>query len=82
MRADDQVADAVAVEIAGGAHRIPRVIADIDALENETVGAVEGNEIDARREHSVDRNVLAEDHVAVAGAGREGIARSGVPGPR
>src|SRR5690606_28785057 len=48
LRPDDQVIDAIAVDIARGCHRNPTLVDRVDAGEHEAVRAVEGREFHRR----------------------------------
>ena len=72
---DDDVGDAVAVDVAGAAHRDAGIVPTADAVEDEAVGAVEIRELKAGREPAT----ASEDHVAgalVAHAPRIDIGRA------
>ena len=62
-RPDDQVIDAVAVDVPRARDREAAVVIVVDPVEAEAVGAVERGEIEARRE----ARGGAEHHVALAG---------------
>ena len=75
---DDEVVEAVAVDVAGRGHRMAGLIAHILAMEDEAaVAGCDRGEVDLRRK----ARGLAEHHVAVAGivAGVAGAIRAGAP---
>ena len=69
-RADDEVVDAVAVDVAGAAHRAARVVVGIDAFEDEARAAVAARrrEQAAQLEGGRKSARAAEHHVALAGS--------------
>ena len=64
MGPDDQIIDAVAVDVPRAGDREAAVVIRVDPVEAEAVGAVERGEIEARRE----ARGGAEDHIALAGS--------------
>ena len=70
MGPDDQVVDAVAVDVARARDRTAAAVVRVDPVEAEAVDAVERREIEARREAGVG----AEDDVALAGTPVAGSA--------
>ena len=66
---DDQVGEAIAVDVARAAHREARAIVRVDAIEAEAVGAVEGGEV----ERATEAARVAEHHVALTGIARPRI---------
>ena len=71
--ADDQVGEAVAVDVAGRGDREAAVVTGRHAAELEAVGAVEGGEVEVGGE----ARGLAEHHVARPGIGSVRIGTAG-----
>ena len=71
-RPDDQVVDAVAVEVARARDREAAVVIGVDPVEPEAVAAVERGQIEARGE----ARGGAEHHVALAGVVTARVARA------